>query len=54
MADGRILSKRVTRSDKIASLSSDTARMIYSWLIPYLDVEGRIEADSIRICEGRL
>jgi hypothetical protein len=45
MADGRILSKRVTRSDKVASLSSDTARMIYSWLIPYLDVEGRIEAD---------
>lgn len=45
MADGRILSKRVTRSDKIASLSSDTSRMIYSWLIPYLDVEGRIEAD---------
>jgi hypothetical protein len=45
MADGRMLSKRVTRSNKIADLSSDTARMIYSWLIPYTDVEGRMEAD---------
>lgn len=46
MADGRMLSKRVTRSNKVADLSSDTARMIYSWLIPYTDVEGRMEADS--------
>jgi len=45
MADGRMLSKRVTRSNKVAGLSSDTARMIYSWLIPYTDVEGRMEAD---------
>jgi hypothetical protein len=45
MADGRILSKRISRSSKIASLSSDTSRMFYSWLIPYLDVEGRLEAD---------
>ena len=45
MAEGRMLSKRVTRSNKIATLSSDTARMIYSWLIPYTDVEGRMEAD---------
>jgi hypothetical protein len=45
MADGRMLSKRVTRSGKVSSLSSDTARMIYSWLIPYTDVEGRMEAD---------
>ena len=40
-----MLSKRVARSNKIACLSSDTARMIYSWLIPYTDVEGRMEAD---------
>ena len=45
MADGRILSKRISRSSKIANLSSDTSRMFYSWLIPYLDVEGRLEAD---------
>jgi hypothetical protein len=40
-----MLSKRVTRSGKVSALSSDTARMIYSWLIPYTDVEGRMEAD---------
>ena len=45
MAEGRILSKRVSRSDKVAALSSDTSRMLYSWLIPYLDVEGRMESD---------
>jgi hypothetical protein len=45
MAEGRILSKRVTRSDKVARLSSDTARLIYTWIIPYLDVEGRMEID---------
>lgn len=47
MADGRILAKRITRSKKVASLSSDTARMFYTWLIPYLDVEGRMEADPL-------
>ena len=46
MADGRILSKRISRSSKVAALSSDTSRMFYSWLIPYLDVEGRLEADT--------
>jgi hypothetical protein len=45
MADGRILSKRITRSDKVSGLSTDTARMIYSWIIPYLDVDGRMEAN---------
>jgi hypothetical protein len=45
MADGRILSKRISRSDKVSALSTDTARMIYSWIIPYLDVEGRMEAN---------
>jgi len=45
MAEGRMLSKRVTRSGKVSALSSDTARMVYSWLIPYTDVEGRMEAD---------
>lgn len=45
MADGRIVSKRISRSEKIASLTSDTARMFYTWLIPYLDVEGRIEGN---------
>lgn len=45
MAEGRMLSKRISRSDKLAALKSDTSRMIYTWLIPYLDVEGRLEAN---------
>lgn len=53
MAEGRILSKRVTKSDKIAALGSDTSRMFYSWIIPYLDVEGRMEANT-RLMKGEI
>ena len=45
MAEGRIVSKRITRSQKVASLPSWMHKCAYTWLIPYLDVEGRIEAD---------
>ena len=51
MAEGRILSKRVSKSDKVASLSSDTARMFYCMIIPWLDVEGRLEANP-RLMKG--
>jgi hypothetical protein len=47
MAEGRIVSKRISRSEKIASLSSDTARMFYTWMIPYLDVEGRMDSNPL-------
>jgi len=40
-----MLSRRVSRSDKVAALKNDTVRMIYTWLIPYLDVDGRMEAN---------
>ena len=53
MADGRILSKRISKSDKVANLSSDTARMIYSWIIPYLDVDGPMEANT-RLMKGEI
>ena len=39
-----MVSRRVTRSFKVAALKSDTARLFFTWLIPYLDVEGRMEA----------
>jgi len=45
MAEGRIVSKRITRSQKVAALPSWMHKCAYTWLIPYLDVEGRIEAD---------
>jgi hypothetical protein len=47
MAEGRIVSKRISRSEKVASLSSDTVRMFYTWMIPYLDVEGRMDSNPL-------
>jgi len=45
MADGRMLKKRISESKKLGSLKSDSARLLYTWLIPWLDVEGRYLAD---------
>ncbi len=53
MAEGRMLSKRVTKSDKVAGLSSDTARMLYCFIIPYLDVEGRMEVNP-KLMKGEI
>ena len=43
MARGRIITKKVATSRKLASLSSDTARLLWTWMIPFLDIEGRME-----------
>ena len=45
MADGRMLKKVICESPKLAALKNDTHRLIYTWLIPHLDVEGRHSAD---------
>jgi len=45
MADGRMLKKKISQSRKLAQLPSDSDRLFYTWLIPHLDVEGRILAD---------
>ncbi|NIO43375.1 MAG: hypothetical protein GTO41_26420, partial [Burkholderiales bacterium] len=45
MAEGRMLKKAVSTSRKLAELQSDSARLLYTWLIPHLDVEGRFSAD---------
>jgi hypothetical protein len=45
MAKGRMLKKKISKSRKLAALPSDSDRMFYTWLIPHLDVEGRILAD---------
>jgi hypothetical protein len=49
MAEGRILSRRISRSFKVSALKSDTARLFFTWLIPYLDVDGRMEAEPALI-----
>ncbi len=45
MADGRMLKKQISRSRRLAELKTDSARMLYTWIIPHLDVKGRMEAD---------
>ncbi len=45
MADGRMLKKQISRSRRLAELKTDSARLLYTWIIPHLDVKGRIEAD---------
>jgi len=45
MADGRMLKKVICESPRLAALKNDTHRLIYTWLIPHLDIEGRHSAD---------
>jgi len=53
MAEGRMLKKRISESKRVAGLSSDSVRLLYTWLIPWLDVEGRHTADA-EIIKGRV
>lgn len=45
MAEGRMLKKRISNSKKLAALSSDSPRLLYTWLIPWLDIADRHSAD---------
>jgi hypothetical protein len=45
MADGRMLKRRITKSKKLAALKTDKARLLWFYLLPFTDVEGRMEAD---------
>ena len=40
-----MLKKIISTSKKLADLKSDSARLLYTWLLPHLDVEGRFSAD---------
>ena len=51
MAEGRMLKRVISTSSRLAALKNDTHRLIYTWLIPFLDVEGRFSADP-RIIKG--
>ena len=41
MAKGRMLLKTISTSQKLANLPSDSARLLWTWLLPHLDREGR-------------
>lgn len=45
MASGRLLQKRISNSKKMAQLSCDGARLLYSWILPHLDQNGNFYAD---------
>lgn len=40
-----MLKKVISESKSLGNLNSDSARLLYTWLIPFLDVEGRHSAD---------
>jgi len=45
MPEGRMLKKLISTSQKLAKLKTDSARLLYTWLLPHLDIEGRFSAD---------
>lgn len=46
MARGRMISKAISLDAKVNALSDDTARLLWTWLIPHLDSEGRMYGDA--------
>lgn len=49
MAKGRLIHKKICLSEQIHLLPNDTARLLYTWIIPQLDVEGRFYGDAQRV-----
>jgi len=47
MARGRMISKAISLDEKVDALSDDTARLLFTWMIPHLDCEGRIYGEAI-------
>jgi len=45
MAKGRMLKKNVSTSRRLPELKSDTCRLLYTWMIPHLDIKGRFSAN---------
>jgi len=53
MPQGRIVLKSICQSKKLAALKTDGARLLYTWLIPNLDVNGCFHADP-EILRGQI
>ena len=49
MARGRMISKAISLDEKVNSLSDDTARLLFTWLITHLDCEGRLHGDALTV-----
>jgi len=46
MADGRMLKKKISLNEAVADLANDSHRLLFTWGIAHLDVEGRITGSS--------
>ena len=53
MPQGRIVLKTISESKKLPALKSDGARLLYTWLIPHVDVNGCFSADP-EIVKGKV
>jgi len=49
MARGRMISKSISLDEKVNALSDDACRLLFTWLIPHLDCEGRMHGDPITV-----
>ena len=49
MARGRFISKAISLDEKVNSLSDDTCRLFFTWLITHLDCEGRMHGDPVTV-----
>ena len=49
MPRGRFLSKSISLDEKVNALSDDTCRLLFTWLIPHLDCEGRLHGDPTTV-----
>ena len=47
MPQGRIILKSISESKKVAALKTESARLLYTWLIPHLDVNGCFSGDPV-------
>lgn len=53
MPQGRIVLKRICQSRKLAELKTDGARLLYTWLIPNVDVNGCYSGDA-EVIKGQI
>jgi hypothetical protein len=49
MATGRMLKRNISESRRLSELKSDSARLLWTWIIPYLDADGRFFASASMI-----
>ncbi len=45
MAEGRMLKRKISTDTKLADLENDSQRLLFTWAIPHLDIEGRMIGD---------